>query len=554
MSSRSFLHVTAAAIGAAAIGLTVVLHAQAPKPPVPVKVDPKLEARLTALKNEAAKEIDGLGVLTQQMVDSVYSFSELGFQEFETSKYLTGILRENGFSIEEGISGMPTAWMASWGSGRPVISLGSDIDCLPQTSQKPGVGYHDEIVPGAPGHGEGHNSGVPLNITAAIVLKKLMEREKLPGTIKLWPGVAEELLAAKAFFVRDGYFKDTDVVLFNHISSDWGVGWGDTSGNGMVSVEYTFRGESAHSGGSPWRGRSALDAVMLMDVGWNFKREHLRIQQRSHSVVTQGGDQPNVVPPVATIWYYFREADYDRIMEMWKTGDKMAEGAAMMTGTTVTSRVLGAAWPQHFNRPVAEATHANIKRVGLPQWSEADQALARALQRELGVKEVGMASKIPELQGREIVPDDEKRGGGSDDIGDVSWAVPTITLRFPANFAGGPGHNWANGIAMATPIAHKGTTAGAKVVAMTALDLLLRPALVEQAWDYYRNVQTKERPYVSLLRPGDKPAIWLNVDKMAAYREKQRPYYYNPAKYKTYLEQLGITYPTVRTPGSKPQP
>ena len=145
-----------------------------------------------------------------------------------------------------------------------------------------------------------------------------------------------------------------------------------------------------------------------------------------------------------------------------------------------------------MNRPVAETMYENIKRVGLPQWSEADQTLARALQRELGVRESGLASKIPELQGRESIPDDEKRGGGSDDIGDVSWNVPTVSLRFPANIEGGPGHNWANGIAMATPIAHKGTTAGAKVVAMTMLDLLLKPALVEQAWDYFRNVQTKD--------------------------------------------------------------
>ena len=540
---------------AAVIGLAAALNAQTQKPQPPgAKPDPKLEARLAALKKEAATEVDGLGVLTQQMVDSVYSFSELGYQEFETSKYLTTILRQNGFSVQEGISGIPTAWMASWGSGKPVISLGSDIDCLPQTSQKPGVGYHDPMIEGAPGHGEGHNSGVPLNITAAIAIKKLMEREKLPGTIKLWPGVAEELLSGKAYLVRDGQFKDADVVLFNHIANNFGLSWGDSASNGLVSVEYTFRGETAHSGSAPWRGRSALDAVMLMDTGWNFRREHLRIQQRSHSVVTQGGDQPNVVPPVASIWYYFRETDYPRIMEMWKIGDQMAQAAAMMTGTTVTSRVLGAAWPQHMNRPVAETMYENVKRVGLPQWSEADQTLARALQRELGVREVGMAGTIPALQGRESIPDDEKRGGGSDDIGDVSWVVPTVSLRFPANFEGGPGHNWANGIAMATPIAHKGTTAGAKVVAMTMLDLLLKPAIVEQAWDYFRNVQTKTAKYQSLLRPDDKPPIWLNQDKMAQFREKQRALYYDPAKHKTYLEQLGITYPTVRPAGAKTNP
>ena len=188
------------------------------------------------------------------MVDSVFSFGELGFQEIETSKYLTNILRQQGFTIEEGISGIPTAWMATWGSGKPVISLGSDIDGIPTGSQKPGVAYHDPFFEGGPGHGEGHNSGMPLNITAAIVLKKIMQREKIAGTIKLWPGVAEELLATKAYYVRDGYFKDTDVVIFTHIGGNWGVNWGDGTSNGLVSVEYTFKGESAHSAGAPWRG------------------------------------------------------------------------------------------------------------------------------------------------------------------------------------------------------------------------------------------------------------------------------------------------------------
>ena len=274
-----------------------------PRRPPRRPVDPKVEARIGALKAEGAAGVEDLHDFTQKMVDSVFSFGELGFQEIETSKYLTNILRQQGFTIEQGISGIPTAWMATWGSGKPVISLGSDIDGIPTGSQKPGVAYHDPFFEGGPGHGEGHNSGMPLNITAAIVLKKIMQREKIPGTIKLWPGVAEELLGTKAYYVRDGYFKDTDVVIFTHIGSDWGVNWGDGTNNGLVSVEYTFKGESAHSAGAPWRGRSALDAAMLMDIGWNYRREHLRIQQRSHSVITFGGNQPNVVPPSASIWY-----------------------------------------------------------------------------------------------------------------------------------------------------------------------------------------------------------------------------------------------------------
>ena len=187
--------------------------------------------------------------------------------------------------------------------------------------------------------------------------------------------------------------------------------------------------------------------------------------------------------------------------------------------------------------------YENIKQVGLPQWSDADQTLARALQKELGSKEDGLNLRIPkDLQG----PVTDNRGGGSDDIGDISWNVPTVTLRFPSNIPGLPGHNWANAIAMATPIAHKGATAGARVQAMTIVDLLTKPALVEQAWAYFRDVQTKTVKYEPLIRPEDKPAIELNKTIMERYRPEMRKYYFDPSRYKTYLEQLGIEYPTVK--------
>jgi len=502
--------------------------------------------KLAGYKKEVATTVDGMYDFTQQMVDSVFSFGELGFQEFETQRYLTGILEKEGFTIQRGIAGIPTAWTARYGSGKPVIALGSDIDCIPQASQKPGVAYRAPIIDGAPGHGEGHNSGVPLNITAAIAVKRIMQREKLSGTLVLWPGVAEELLATKAYYVRAGVFKDVDVVLYNHVGTNLSTAWGDSAGNGLVSVEYTFEGESAHSGQAPWRGRSALDAVELMNVGWNYRREHLRIQQRSHYVVTNGGDQPNVVPRNASVWYYFRETSYPEIKRMWEIGDRIAQGASMMTDTTVTSRVLGSAWPIHTNRTLAETVYANITEVGLPTWTDADVTLAKAVQRELKVPEIGLATEIPPLRGREAIPDEEKRGGGSDDVGDITWNLPTVSLSFPANFQAGPGHNWANAIAMATPIAHKGVIAGAKVQAMTMLDLLTRPELVTQAWEYFKNVQTKDVTYTPLLRPQDTPATWLNEETMAKYRSEMKKYYYDPAKHKTYLDQLGIKYPTVR--------
>ncbi len=511
---------------------------QAPPPPPPD------EPRVAKLKSEAVADIDSMKVFTQQMVDSVFSFGELGFQEFETNRYLIDILKNNGFTVEEGIAGIPTAFMATWGSGKPVLALGSDIDGIPQASQKPGVAYHDPIIEGAPGHGEGHNSGEPLNITAALAVKKIMQREKLPGTIRIWSGTAEELLGTKAYFVRAGIFKDADVALFVHVDNEMAVSWGERSGTGLVSVLYSFQGETAHAAGAPWRGRSALDAVELMDIGWNFRREHLPLEQRSHYVITDGGDQPNVVPRSASVWYYFRQTTYQKIKEMWAIGDAMAKGAALMTGTELLpTRVLGSAWPQHFSKPLAEAAFANINRVGLPQWGEDDQTLAKALQKELGSRETGLTTKLAAtLQG----PVTTNTGGGSDDIGDISWTVPTITLRYPANIPGLPGHNWANAISMATPIAHKGVTAGAKVQAMTMIDLLTKPALVQSAWDYFRNVQTKETKYEPLIRAEDRPAIELNKPTMDKYREQMKKYYYDPTKYKTYLEQLGITYPTVK--------
>jgi len=247
-----------------------------------------------------------------------------------------------------------------------------------------------------------------------------------------------------------------------------------------------------------------------------------------------------------------------------------------MTNTAYTERLLGSAWPGHFSPVIAEAMQANIAKVGMPQWSEADQTLAKGLQKELKVRESGLATRVPAGRGGRGggraagaaaagaggaaagagAGDDDiaaggrgapmPTGGGSDDIGDVSWVVPTITLRYPANIPGGPGHNWADGVAMATPIAHKGVIAGAKVQAMTILDILTDPEIVTKAWEYFNNVQTKEVKYKSFIRDGDKPATFLNEKIMEKYRPLMKPLYYDPSKYDTYLEQLGIKYPTVR--------
>ncbi|NCI45177.1 amidohydrolase [Sediminibacterium sp. WSJ-3] len=500
------------------------------------------------LKAAALTAVSGKEKAVQEMVDMVFSFGELGFQETETSKYLTGILEKNGFAIERNISGIPTAWMARWGNGSPVIALGSDIDCIPKASQKPGVAYKDPIVEGAPGHGEGHNSGQAVIIYAAIAAKELMQKNNIPGTLVIWPGVAEELVASKAWYIRDGYFKNVDACIFTHVSSDFAADYGDPGNNGLVSVQFSFEGDAAHAAGAPWRGKSALDAVELMDIGWNFKREHLKPTQRSHYVITDGGDQPNVVPSKASVWYYFRERTYEDIQGLYDAGVKIAQGAATMTDTKMNYRILGTAWPGHFNKALAIAMHKNIKTVGFPQWSEADQQMARAVQKLVeapkkdnqGKPIDGLKSKIDTVKGS--VP--FSWGGGSDDIADIAWNVPTIVLRYPANIPGTKGHHWADAIAMATPIAHKGSLAGAKATALTLIDLFTDPQVLAEAKEYFLNVQTKDVQYKPFIKNTDPAPVFLNKEIQGTYREQMKKFYYDPSRYRTYLEQLGITYPT----------
>ncbi len=505
---------------------------------------------LAMLKEELAANIDGRAKLVQEMVDSIFSFAEPGFQEFETSAYITNILEENGFEIEMGIAGIPTAWTAVWANGDgPTIALGSDIDALLGLSQVPGSPEIQPLIPGAPGHGEGHNSGMPAMVAAALAVQELMLEHGIEGRLKVWPGVAEELLATKAFFVRDGIFDDVDANIFSHVGRDLNTSWGTTGGNGMVSVEYTFHGKTAHGAGAPWAGRSALDAVEVMNYAWNMRREHLPLTQRSHYIISNGGGQPNIVPDVASVWYYFREQTFESVRALFETGNTISEAAAMATETTVSRRILGYAAPQHGNKPMAEAAYENIELVGLPSWSEEDIQFARSVQQRnttsfvdyMGgeisplVTELGELS-TPETRGPAM-------GGGSDDIGDIMWTVPTITVRYPSNVPNTTGHHVTAAMAMATPIAHKGAVTGAKVVGMTVLDLLLDPTLLPAAKDYFNNVQLNGTSYAPVLSAEDMPAIHLNTEIMDQMRPQMREYYYDPSRYDNYLEQLGIDYP-----------
>ena len=469
--------------------------------------------------------------------DAIFSYSELGFQEFKGSKLLTDLLEKEGFNVERGVAGMPTAFVATYGSGHPVIGLMADIDGLPVQSQKPGVAYHDPLIEGAPGHGEGHNTNQAVVTGAALAVKQLIDRYGLEGTIKVFPGVAEELIGSRGFMAKAGLFDGLDAMLDAHLGSRFGTSYG-LNNMGLVSVQFTFHGQTAHGAGSPWLGRSALDAVTLMEVGWNFAREHLRPEQRSHSIVTWGGDQPNVVPDRASIWYYFRELDYERIRALHEKGRKIAEGAALMTDTTVEERVFAGTWPFNGNKVLAEILQENIERVGMPQWSEADLRLARALQKELGVDEVGLPSEVTPLRRA-------TQRASSTDAGDVTWLVPYVRLAFPSQIPGTTFHHWSSGVSPATPLGHKGIVVGAQAFAGTILDLLLEPARLDAVRAQFEE-DAKDVTWTSLIPEGTIPPIELNADKMEKFRPLLAEFEYDLESGKTYIEQLGIDYPTVR--------
>ncbi len=493
----------------------------------------------TALRQEAQERAAAQAKRVQEITDSLFSFSELGYQELESAKYVTNVLAANGFRIRMGAAGMPTAFVAEWGRGKPVIGLMADIDGLPETSQKPGIPRREPLIDGGPGHGEGHNAGQAVQVAAALAAKQILAKYGLPGTIRVYPGIAEELLGSRTYMVRDGLFEDLDAMLSAHVASSFGTDWG-VRGLALVSTQYTFHGVSAHGAGSPWRGRSALDAVELMNAGWNFRREHLRPQQRSHYVISHGGDQPNVVPPVATVWYFFRELDYEHVKRNHDIGTRIAEGAAMMTDTTMTERVIGAAWQGYYNKPIAERLSANIARVGMPDWSADDQAFAKAAQKMMGSEEEGLATEPLELRGAT----EPTGGGGSDDIAEVSWTVPTVVLRYPSQIPGMVGHHWSSGIAMATPIAHKGALAGAQAQAMTLVELLTDEELLANAKAFYAE-QTEDVEWESLIPAEVAPPTHFNEERMERFKPRLEQLRYDASRYSSYLEQLGVEYPTL---------
>ncbi len=448
--------------------------------------------------------------------DVIYYFAEPGMQEFESAKFAKETLEGAGFKVELGGAGMPTNVWATWGSGKPVIAIATEMDALPEGSQTPGSIPRKPLVEGAPGHMEGHNVMAGAAIGAAHAVKRAMEQFKLPGTVVLSIGPAEEQLMSRPYIVRDGYFKDVDAAVLTHIADNSATGYG-LQNYALIGAKFTFKGRTAHGGVNPWDGKDAVDAVVLMDIGFDKLREHLRPTYRGHRTITNGGVQPNIIPDTGQIWWFVRDATGPWAKENFDKLVNVARGAALMTDTTMEMEPFGAAWPSLGNKAMAEAIQKNIEVVGMPKWTEDEQKFARELQKSQGRKEVGLATKVAALSA-------SRQNSSSNDIGDITWVVPSATVRFPSAVPGIQAHHWTAGIAPTMSFAHKGAVVGAKVIAASVLDLLTSPELLASAKKQFE-LDTKETKYFSLLPPGAKPPIDLNKDIMDRYRPAMRKFY-----------------------------
>jgi aminobenzoyl-glutamate utilization protein B len=448
--------------------------------------------------------------------DSIFYFGEPGMQEFESTKLLKGTLEAAGFRVDLGGAGMPTNLWAEWGSGHPKIAIVTEIDALPSGSQKPLEFAHTPLVANAPGHMEGHNTHGGVASVAAFAVKLAMQHFNIPGTVAISFGPAEEQIASRPFIVRAGYFKDVDAIIYLHIRDSLATGYG-VQNYAAISSIFTFHGKTAHGAVNPWDGKDAVDAVELMDIGFDKLREHLRPTYRAHRTITNGGIQPNIIPDTGQIWWFVRDASMPAAKQTYDKLLKIAEGAALMTGTTYDVQYAASAWPQLVTKTIAEAIQNNIELVGVPTWTEQEQTFARDFQTSAERPVVGLRT-TPEALG------ERRQSTSSNDNGDVSWVVPAGLLNFPASVPGIQYHEWHAAVTPVSTISHKGQVAGAKVLAASIIDLMTSPGLLAKARAELE-VESKKTPYFSLLPADAKPPVDLNRAEMEKFRPEMRKLY-----------------------------
>ncbi len=450
-----------------------------------------------------------------ELSDKVWEFAELGLVEFKSSALLSGELEKHRFKVERGVAGMPTAFVASYGKGKPVIGLLGEYDALPGLSQK-NVAHEEPLEAGKPGHGCGHNIYGTSALGAAVAVKKAMEKSGLRGTIRFFGCPAEENYSGKVYMVRDGCFDGVDAVIGHHPSSMNAASL--RSSLAIVSARFHFYGKAAHAGGAPEQGRSALDAVELMNVGVNFLREHVIQDARIHYIVEKGGFQPNIVPPYARSWYYVRAPERHEVESIYDWVVDIAKGAAMMTRTELKIEVEAGLYNLMPNRTVAEVIVRNMRQVGSPKYSKNELEFAAEIAKTIPheekvaslkkTKRPGWEKLVDKLLDDEI-PDPWGDGDfmhGSTDVGDVSWQMPTVEFDTATWVLGTPGHSWQNVTQSKSGLGHKSLLFSAKVMAGATLDLLGNEKLLLKAKEEFKH-RMGNRKYKSRLSADDKPPL-----------------------------------------------
>ncbi len=448
-----------------------------------------------------------------QIADSIWEYAELALHEHRSANCLADALRKEGFSVETGVADMPTALAATWGSGEPVIGFLGEYDALDGLSQKV-LPVKEELRPGAPGHGCGHNLHGAGAFGAAIGVKEELKARNVPGTVKYFGCPAEENLSGKTFMARDGVFKDCDVCFEWHPGAINRPIAGSSLANNAAN--FVFYGRSAHAAADPHNGRSALDAVQLMNMGVEFLREHMPPRTRVHYAITDGGRQPNVVPSVAKVWYLVRADARDAVDELWERVLKCASGAAEMTETDYEIQMLKAIYNVLPNTPLIDLLFDCFDRLGPPEFGEEEHDFAEKISESISAEQkraMLQRDQVPEhLWDRilcdEVLPrperDDEPRG--STDVGDVSWCCPTARLRAACQVLGTPGHSWQYTAQAGMGIGHAGMLTAAKVMAEAACEVATNEGLLARVRDDFIR-RTGGKAYESALPPDLKPAF-----------------------------------------------
>jgi len=427
----------------------------------------------TDAKRGAVDWIESNTSQLEEINQKIWEYAEPGMLEYRSAAYLTGLLADRGFEVERGVAGLPTAFTARYGSGDPVIGILAEYDALGGLSQK-AIPEKSPRIAGGAGHGCGHSLFAAGSIGAALAVADAIDADRVRGTVVLFGTPNEEGVLGKAYMARDGVFDGLDACLHWHPADRNEVPNGET-GNDLNSFAVSFYGETAHSASSPWKGRSALDAVELMGVMSNYYREHLHPSARIHYVILEGGKAPNVVPDHAKVWFFLRGASREMVDEMYERHQKIAEAAALATGTRHEMRLFTAINHLRDNTTAAKLLHANLQLIGPPRFSDAEHDFARAIQEAIGIETEGLPTEIEPFKpwkGRELRT---YIGFGSTDVAEVSLVTPTAGLLAASFVKGSPGHHWANVACSGTSVGEKGMVVAAKTLAATALDMMSQP-------------------------------------------------------------------------------